>query len=161
MSLSRVTVSVTVQSLWFCLRVVTDRTWTSFLILGSGGAGRRLPRRDTHSGINNYLWSFSCSVHFSILRVDGVQNHYTDPDRPWYPEKREKKTQPVCVWLLSAPQRSVCRFTMHLCQLNQKNTHTHTKHNQTVSVWLLVCSSEVGVPFHYAHMPIKPDIRQR
>ena len=30
-----------------------------------------------------------------------------------------------------------------------------------VSVWLLVRSSEVGVPFHYAHMPLKTDTRQK
>ena len=30
-----------------------------------------------------------------------------------------------------------------------------------ISVWSLVCSSEVGVPFYYAHMPVKTDIRQR
>ena len=30
-----------------------------------------------------------------------------------------------------------------------------------VSVWLLVRFSEVGVPFHYAHMPLKTDTRQK
>ena len=30
-----------------------------------------------------------------------------------------------------------------------------------VSVWLFVRSSEVGVPFHYALMPLKTDTRQK
>ena len=30
-----------------------------------------------------------------------------------------------------------------------------------VSVWLLVRSSEVGVPFHYVHLPLKTDTRQK
>ena len=31
----------------------------------------------------------------------------------------------------------------------------------SVSVWLLVRSSEVGVPFHYALVPLKTDTRQK
>ena len=31
----------------------------------------------------------------------------------------------------------------------------------SVSVWLFVYSSEVGVPFHYALMPLKTDTRQK
>ena len=30
-----------------------------------------------------------------------------------------------------------------------------------VGVWLLVCSSEVGAPFHYAQIPLKTDTRQK
>ena len=33
----------------------------------------------------------------------------------------------------------------------------YPKNTPYVSVWLLVYSSEVGVPFHYAHMPLKTD----
>ena len=33
------------------------------------------------------------------------------------------------------------------------------KNNNYVSVWLLVYSSEVGVPFQYAHMLLKTDTR--
>ena len=35
------------------------------------------------------------------------------------------------------------------------------KEEKNVSVWLLVCSSEVGVSFHYAHVPVKTDTRQK
>ena len=35
------------------------------------------------------------------------------------------------------------------------------KKNTCVSVWLLVRSSEADVPFHYAHMPLETDTRQK
>ena len=35
------------------------------------------------------------------------------------------------------------------------------KKEPCVSVWLFVRSSEVGVPFHYALMPLKTDTRQK
>ena len=35
------------------------------------------------------------------------------------------------------------------------------KKNTCVSVWLLVHSTEVGVPFHYALTPLKTDTRQQ
>ena len=48
-----------------------------FLILGLVG-GWRLPRRDTHTGINYCVKSSSCSVHFSV-----VFGKITTIDRPW------------------------------------------------------------------------------
>ena len=36
-----------------------------------------------------------------------------------------------------------------------------SKKRTCVSVWLLVCSSDVGVPFHYTHKPLKTDTRQK
>ena len=35
------------------------------------------------------------------------------------------------------------------------------KRKKTVSVWLLVLSAEVGVPFHYALVPLKTGTRQK
>ena len=75
-----------------------NRTWSLFLILGLRGGWTELPRRNTHSGINNYLQSSSCGVHFSVPRV---VFKLTTIDRPWYPEKNT-----VLVFgCLSAPQR--------------------------------------------------------
>ena len=43
-----------------------NRTWGPFLILGSRG-GWRLPRKNTHNGINcKDLWSSSCTVHLNV-----------------------------------------------------------------------------------------------
>ena len=55
-----------------------NRTRGPFLILGSGG-GWRLPRRDTHTGINN----ISSLPHVVFLSMSSssrcVQNHYNRP----------------------------------------------------------------------------------
>ena len=48
------------------------------------------------------------------------------------------------------------------CVQNHYNRPTLVSRKKTcVSVWLLVCSSEVGAPFHYALMPLKTDTRQK
>ena len=93
-----------------------NRSWSLCLILGPGG-GSRMPERDAHNRIHNYLWSSSCSVHFNVPRV---VFKITTIARPWYPKK-----QPC------------------------------------VSAWLLVSSSEVGVPFHYAYMATTRGTRQK
>ena len=95
-----------------------NRTCHPFLILGSWG-GWRLPRRDTHTGINNCSHPHVvCLSMSSSLRC--VQNHYNRPT------------------LVSRKKTKNCG-----------------------SVWSLVRSSEVGVPFHYALMPLKTDTRQK
>ena len=50
-----------------------------------------------------------------------------------------------------------------LCSKSLQSTDLgiQKKHTPCGSVWLLVRSSEVGVPFHYAHMPLKTDTRQK
>ena len=48
------------------------------------------------------------------------------------------------------------------CAQNHYNRPTLvSKNNNCINVWLLVRSSEVVVPFHYAHMPLKTDTRQK
>ena len=48
------------------------------------------------------------------------------------------------------------------CVQNHYNRPTLvSRKNRYVSVWLLVRSSEVGVPFHCALMPLKTDTRQK
>ena len=58
-----------------------NRTCGPFLILGSGG-GWRLPRRDTHNGIHNFLLRGRCAVYpatavviCSILSFQWVDTH--------------------------------------------------------------------------------------
>ena len=48
-----------------------------------------------------------------------------------------------------------------LCSKSLQSTDLGILKKTCVSVWLLVCSSEVSVPFHYAHMPLKTDTRQK
>ena len=48
-----------------------------------------------------------------------------------------------------------------LCSKSLQSTDLGIQKKTCVSVWLLVCSSEVGVTFHYAHMPSKTDAKQR
>ena len=48
-----------------------------------------------------------------------------------------------------------------LCSKSLQSTDLGIQKKPCVSVWLLVRSSEVGVPFHYAHMPLKTDTRQK
>ena len=97
--------------------VVTDQTWSPFLILRSGG-GRRFPRsRDTHCGINNYLLSFSCRVHFNMPRVVfKITTIRTDFDIQKKTMKKPNLSVFACCLLLRG---NLCRFTMRLCQLNQ------------------------------------------
>ena len=48
------------------------------------------------------------------------------------------------------------------CVQNHFNRPTLVSRKKTcVHVWLFVRSSEVGVPFHYAFMPLKTDTRQK
>ena len=49
------------------------------------------------------------------------------------------------------------------CAQNHYNRPTlvSKNNNNCINVWLLVRSSEVVVPFHYAHMPLKTDTRQK
>ena len=50
-----------------------------------------------------------------------------------------------------------------LCSKSLQSTDLGIQKKTCVSVWLLVCSSEVGVLFHYAHvyMLLKTDTRQK
>ena len=48
-----------------------------------------------------------------------------------------------------------------LCSKSLQLTDLGLQKKTCVSVWLLVRSSEVGVPFHYALMPLKTDTRQK
>ena len=53
---------------------------------------------------------------------------------------------------------------LELCSKSLQSTDLGIQKKQQhlcVSVWLLVCSSEVAVPSHYAHMPLKTDTRQK
>ena len=44
---------------------------------------------------------------------------------------------------------------------NRPTLVSRKKEEKTVSVWLLVLSAEVGVPFHYALVPLKTGTRQK
>ena len=49
-----------------------------------------------------------------------------------------------------------------LCSKSLQSTDLGIQKKTCVSVWLLVCSSDVGVLFHYAHnTPLKTDTRQK
>ena len=48
-----------------------------------------------------------------------------------------------------------------LCSKSLLLTDLDIQKKTCVCVWLLVRSSEVGVPFHYAHIPLKTDTRQK
>ena len=48
-----------------------------------------------------------------------------------------------------------------LCSKSLQSTDLGIQKKTCVSVWLFVRSSEVGVPFHYALMPLKTDTRQK
>ena len=103
------TCDILIHGTTFC-----NRTYGPFLILGSG-AGWRLPRRDTHNGIHksqlSLVFFMQCAFQCSSRCV---QNHYNRPTLV------SRKNTPVLVFgCFSAPQRYVCRFTMHLCHLKQ------------------------------------------
>ena len=49
-----------------------------------------------------------------------------------------------------------------LCLKSLRSTDLGIQKNPVFSsVWLLVHSSQVGVPYHYAHMSLKTDTRQK
>ena len=48
-----------------------------------------------------------------------------------------------------------------LCSKSLQLTDLGIQKKTSVCVWLLACPSEVGVPFHYVHMPLKTDTRQK
>ena len=76
-------------------------TWNPFLILMSGGGWRR----DTHNGVNNDLWSSSCSEHFNSGSLQSI----------------DVSRESLRVWLIvcSSELGNICRFTKHICQLKQ------------------------------------------
>ena len=56
---------------------------------------------------------------------------------------------------------SSCNVQFNVPRIVFKITTIGIQKKPCVCVWLLVRSSEVGVPFHYAHMPLKTDTRQK
>ena len=64
----------------------------------------------------------------------------------------------VCISMFLA----LCSKSLQSTDLGiQKKKKKKEKKKNCVSVWLLVRSSEAGVPFHYAFMPLKTDTRQK
>ena len=63
----------------------------------------------------------------------------------------------VCISMFFA----LCSKSLQSTDLGIQKKKKKRKKKTCVSVWLLVRSSEAGVPFHYAFMPLKTDTRQK
>ena len=68
--------------------------------------------------------------------------------------------------IVSSHPHVVClSMFLALCSISLQSTDLGIRKNNNKkpcgSVWLLVRSSEVAVPFHYAHTPLKTDTRQK
>ena len=64
--------------------------------------------------------------------------------------------------IVSSLPHVVClSMFLALCSKSLQSTDLGIQKKTCVSVWLLVRSSEVGALFHYAHMPLKTDTRQK
>ena len=65
-----------------------------------------------------------------------------------------------CLWSTSCGVPFNVKF-LALCSKSLQSTDLAIQKKTCVCVWLLVRSSEVGAPFHYALMPLKTDTRQK